>query len=284
MLTFPAAYLAFDNSSAKAQTLFNRVRRGELVCLVIASAAAVIPGRAAAVLAVLFFLAALFLRASNTSSEAEKRWYQARAAAESVKSMSWQYAVGGESFRLSQGDVDEAFRARLLKIANELDSIDVGPPNGSVGAITPEMRRLRSGSISVRHDFYIDNRVRDQKNWYSAKAELNRKRASQWRVAIVSLEALAVLLGMARILEFFDADLLGVLAAAAAGCAAWFQMRNYAGLSVAYALTAHEIDILDGSYVDGNDEQAWAQFVHDAEAAFSREHTMWLARKQGPIG
>jgi len=283
MLTFPAMYSSFDAVSERSQDRFYNLRRGELACLVLAGVSAAFPGRWAGAFSVLLFLVALFLRVSTAAGEAEKRWYQARAAAESIKSMSWQYAVGGESFRLDMADADNLFRSRLYKLVSELDAVDLGPPNDSSGVITDEMRGWRTKPVMERHDFYIENRVRDQKGWYSREAEKNRKKASCWRAIIVSLEGVAVVLGLARALQVFEVDMLGILASAAAACAAWFQMRNYVSLATAYALTAHEIDILDGSFVGVNNEEAWSQFVHDSEAAFSREHTMWLARRQGPL-
>jgi hypothetical protein len=30
------------------------------------------------------------------------------------------------------------------------------------------------------------------------------------------------------------------------------------------------------------DEASWARTVHDSEAAFGREHTLWPARRVGP--
>jgi hypothetical protein len=70
--------------------------------------------------------------------------------------------------------------------------------------------------------------------------------------------------------------------AISASLAAWKQTKNYAALSESYSVTSHEVAILATTIVKHVDEQTWSQAVHDAEAAFSREHTLWLARRQGP--
>ena len=54
---------------------------------------------ALAVTAACFFLAAV-LKVHALTTKAERLWYEARAVAESVKSLAWRYAVGSEPFRV----------------------------------------------------------------------------------------------------------------------------------------------------------------------------------------
>jgi hypothetical protein len=61
------------------------------------------------------------------------------------------------------------------------------------------------------------------------------------------------------------------------------QAKKYANLSEAYAVTSHEVSLVPSTLSAEATEEEWAQAVHDAEAAFSREHTMWQARRQGPV-
>jgi hypothetical protein len=63
----------------------------------------------------------------------------------------------------------------------------------------------------------------------------------------------------------------------------WMQAKKYASLSEAYAVTSHEVALVASTLSAELDEDAWAQAVHDAEAAFSRELTMWQARRQAPV-
>jgi len=135
---------------------------------------------------------------------------------------------------------------------------------------------------AARTKAYRELRVNDQLKWYSEKAESNRIRSKQWTAVLVALEALAVILGLARVTGAIGTEWLGVFASAAAAVAAWKQTKNYSSLSEAYAVTSHEVGILSISLDSNPTEEEWAQAVHDAEAAFSREHTLWRARKQGP--
>jgi hypothetical protein len=75
-----------------------------------------------------------------------------------------------------------------------------------------------------------------------------------------------------------------MLSAGAAAIAAWRQTRDYTTLKDAYEVTSHEIVIVAGELpAAGRSEEAWSQLVHDAAAAFSREHTLWLVRRQGSL-
>src|SRR5690606_23979207 len=100
-------------------------------------------------------------------------------------------------------------------------------------------------------------------------------RARQWRAGLIAIEGGAVLLGFGRALGWYDVDWLGIFAAVAATFAAWQQTKNYQGLSQSYAVTSHDVALVNASIGSEVSEEAWAQAVHDAEAAFSREHTMW---------
>jgi hypothetical protein len=67
-----------------------------------------------------------------------------------------------------------------------------------------------------------------------------------------------------------------VVAAAIIG---WIQIKRYSELASAYALTAHEIGIIEERARSAYTNEAFSQFVNDAEQAFSREHTQWVARQ-----
>ena len=77
-----------------------------------------------------------------------------------------------------------------------------------------------------------------------------------------------------------DVDLAGVAATMAVAVAAWTRTRSHADLAEAYAVTAKEVREIGSQIGDAADEAQWAQFVVNAEQAFSREHTVWHARRR----
>jgi len=285
-MAFPPLFDAVDTAAAEAQHQLLVLRGLELTSLVAAAGFAEFPGSAlrgaGPILTIIFFVLALLLRVSGSDVAAERRWYDGRAAAESLKSMSWQYAVGGESFRIGESGSDQRFVDNMRAILKELSDLDIPLPDAKNTAIPTEMTAIRSVDRRERAELYIRLRVRDQLAWYRAKATWNKRRASQWRAGLIGIEAAAGLLGLGRALGWYDVDWLGIFAALAATFAAWQQTKNFQGLSRSYAVTSHDVALVNSSIGSETSEEDWAQAVHDAEAAFSREHTLWRARRQGP--
>jgi len=286
-LKLPALFHAVDQSSAECQRRFLLALRVELVALSAAALVAQIPARelggAGPVLALALFVVALAVRVSGVEQRAQREWYDARAAAESIKSSSWQFAVGGEAYRRDDPEADARFRSHLREILTQLPHLDIPTGSPSECGATSEMQTLRSGGLAERADAYLRCRIDDQLEWYSTNAIKNKRRSRRWWVITVVVEAAAVGLGLARVIARFDVDWLGVLAAVAASLAAWQQAKRYTELSESYSVASHDVGLIRSALDRSVSEGDWAQFVHDAEAAFSREHTLWLARRQGPL-
>lgn len=286
-MRLPSLYDAAEKVARDSQRAFLACLGIELASLLIAAFLGQLPrddfGGFGPVGALLAFLLALVLRVSGVGGRAERRWYDARAAAESCKSLAWQFAVGGEGYRCDSDDSEGRFRRDLVRVLEALPRLNVPAGTQTRYGVTTEMEELRGRPRPERERVYETRRVDDQLAWYSNKAEFNRQRSKQWWIAAVAIESLAVVLGLARVIGAFDVDWLGVLATAAAALAAWQQTKNFSGLSEAYAVTSHEVGMIKDAMSKVRSEQEWAQFVHDAEAAFSREHTLWLARRQGPL-
>lgn len=282
-MTFPPLFHAAEQVSADSQRAFFLIRGAELGALVVAAAAGLVPrswSGPAPLIALLALVGAVGLRISGAGDKAEKRWYDARAAAESVKSAAWQYAVAGEGFRHEDVDADERFVQLLRRILGALPRIDV--PATSVDAVTKEMRHLRQSDLDARRTTYIRDRVEEQLSWYSAKAKSkgqSQRRASR---TMLGFEVCAVGLALWRLMEPVEIDAPSLFITAAAATGAWSQAKNFGYLSEAYSVTSHELPMVKDSLDRAQTEASFAQAVHDAEAAFSREHTMWLARQQSP--
>jgi hypothetical protein len=67
--------------------------------------------------------------------------------------------------------------------------------------------------------------------------------------------------------------------ALAASTLSWIQAKRFSELSASYALAAHEISFIKEQAASIKKDDNLSQFVGDAENAFSREHTQWVARK-----
>jgi hypothetical protein len=210
----------------------------------------------------------------------ERAWYDARAGAESVKTLAWQFAVGGGEFPLDgdQGDVRARFVARLREVLTDVGT--VGTASAADGKqVSARMLELRASSLQNRQSVYRTGRIEDQRVWYAAKADWNGRRRDLWALVTVVIQIAGLAAGLARAFLGLDIDFLGLAAALVAAVTAWTRTKDYAELAEAYAVTAQEIGLLAAEEVDPNDEAKWAEFVETAEQAFSREHTLWRARR-----
>ena len=91
---------------------------------------------------------------------------------------------------------------------------------------------------------------------------------------VAALTLYADELGYARLSRYFDP--LIVLVTSVLG---WVQIKRHGELTASYNLAAHEIGIIKGYAESVKTEAEFSDFVNEAELAFSREHTQWIARK-----
>jgi len=229
-------------------------------------------------IAVVAFSGALVVGLSTASRKPEEKWYTGRAAAESVKTLAWRYAVAGDPFLKSTTDVDRTYARRLSELVSELRGLDWGQVD-NLDQITPMMRLIRAASLTDRRKAYVSGRIDDQSTWYTTKAKINNRRGSTWAIVATSATTLGIGLGIARMVGALDADYLSILAAIAASANAWAQMRQHKTLATSYALAAQELGLVKATVSRIRSEEEWARVVADAEDAISREHTLWLARR-----
>ncbi|MFF1904455.1 DUF4231 domain-containing protein [Kitasatospora sp. NPDC058218] len=232
--------------------------------------------------AALAFVASLLLRLYIVEQRDERRWYESRAAAESCKTLAWRYAVCGDPFpeTMPADEARQLFVARLREISLGLEIVDV-----SAGLdINEAMERCRSGSRSERIRTYRDQRLAEQVAWYARMAKLRDRQSRVWRRLALLGEMVGIVAGVLKAYRVFSIDLLGVISAGVAGLTAWAQAQRLETEASAYSLTAREIRHILSVTDIGADAEAWGTFVDQAEAAISREHTMWASGRTGRVG
>jgi hypothetical protein len=212
----------------------------------------------------------------------QRDWYEGRAAAESVKTLAWQYAVGGGQHRVdAPGDADALFLDRLVEIMDQMNTVEAGAP-GSSEQITAAMRALRARPLAQRREAYLEQRVDDQIGWYTAKAQHNRRQVRRWSAIAIVAQVIGLAAAGLKAFDVVEIDVLGIVAAVAASATAWMQTKDHQNLAESYRVTAKDLGIIRtraGAPPPPATEQEWAEFVEEAERAISREHTLWLARR-----
>ncbi len=282
---FPALYRAADANSLKGQRRHTIVTRFQLGALVTAAAFGAVALRAgdtdvAAVLASVAFGAALVSDVYMLKERPDRQWYVGRAVAESTKTLTWRYLVGGSPLSIAELDDEQAadlLLARFVEIESDVEPVLLIPDHGSPEQVTEGMRRVRALPLERRRELYLRERIRDQQEWYGTKARWNERRATQWSVALATLELLGLAAGVLKSAGVIDIDLLGLAAALAAAGAAWVQTRQHQNLATAYALAHHELATIGLRVRHVRTEEEWASFVGGSEDAISREHTLWRA-------
>ncbi|MGJ9371687.1 DUF4231 domain-containing protein [Nesterenkonia sp. CF4.4] len=280
----PPFFIAADSASLKAQKATLNCNRVRLLGVFVGALGGIfsfVVGQVDtwAVIALLGFAAAFVAELYIAMERPEKGWYQARAGAESTKTLSWRYSVGADPFFLDlpDGEVDNLFRTRLSQVATEVSQV-VPLPRGDGSSPTKAMRILRQSSIQVRRSTYLSGRTQAQRDWYTRKADVNRRASRQWRAALLTAETVAIILAAGRLFGGWTIDLAGVIAAGVGAAAAWLALKQHTTLSSAYALTAAELE-KQISTLKAVSDADWPKSVADAEEAISREHTMWLASR-----
>jgi hypothetical protein len=285
----PPLYQAADKSSTEAQSLFFAATRFRLYGLIGAALFGLFTWKHGAspvdwsgVLAALCFVMALVVEGFLYSAKPERTWYEGRAAAESVKTLSWRYGVGGEPFNVGlheETQVDDLFLARIESLFDVIKDLDLVAPASSEAQITPRMREVRALPLAERRGIYEHGRVGEQQKWYQARANWNKRFANGWTRAMLVLEIAGVVFGILKAIGTIEGDLLTFSGVILAAITAWIQTRQYRTLAIAYTVTVLELASVRSKIANQHTEAEWAKFVNDAEEAFSREHTLWKASR-----
>lgn len=280
---FPALYRSADQLSLASQNHFFRALKTHLLMLVLAAVLSIInvPHWSVAALQLLALLAALGCSIYLFSMRPDKLWYAGRAVAESIKTVTWRYVCRAEPFHCEDLVARNDFRQTLKAIVEQNREVCQTLTDYLDGAqITPVMDQIRSDALEKRRETYANNRVSDQLSWYAKKAAFNRKMSKVFFWALIAVNAIAVVFAILRIVHpdqpFWPTD---VFVAIAASLLSWMQAKRFSELASSYALAAHEISLIKEQSMSAETNAKFSTFVGDAENAFSREHTQWVARK-----
>lgn len=286
-ITYPALYQAAGDASASAQRSYLWLIRSEYALLMVAAVLAMDLSKEPLyyVCYAGVFLLSLTVLLYRSLVKPEQMWYKSRALAESIKTSTWRYIMragpfdDAESVKIPRSN----FRNTLKSIldANKHIGERMTGPSGVEHQISPEMEAIRAASLPERIAYYDEHRVREQRSWYTSKAGANKTAFNVWLCASVSTYLVAAALAILRIAypgwTFWPIDPLIVAASATIG---WIQVKKFSELAASYTLTAHEIGIIQGRIAEIEGEENFSEFVNEAELAFSREHTQWVARQQ----
>ena len=282
----PQLFVAADRASTKGQTAFLRGTRARLLLVVGAAACGVGQWRVGAghddllgLLGVVLFVMAALVEGYLWKLRPERDWYDGRALAESVKTLAWKYAVGGDPFpaSMNEREAGNTFTRLLQDLRRPYARMSLEAVPGE--AVTSWMSTLRRAGSDVRRATYIEDRVVDQQRWYAKKSRENRKRATQWRFVLIASEIVGVVMGLVESLTSLDLRFTPALAASVGATVAWLETKQHEQIARAYSTTVSDLSDVLSKLRAVPDEEDWAREMNDAEDAISREHTLWLASR-----
>jgi len=283
---YPAIFRSSDKASNENQKYYLHCIFIYNLTLVIGVGLGVygITSNVSAIFAAILFLIGIFITIQIHTKKYEDVWYKCRAIAESVKTSTWRFMMRTNPYESvdSKEVVVRNFLDLIRKILKEHKEISerLTIDYGTSEQITSQMIEIRSFNLTERIDYYKTNRIDEQRTWYSNKALENKKKGNKWFWILISLHAVAIVLVLFRIAfpnwAYWPSEIFIV---AGSGALTWIQVKRYQSLSAAYGLTAHEIGALRHEIEFVKNENDFSQFVQNAENAFSREHTQWIARK-----
>lgn len=284
-LDLPGLYQSADDASLEAQSIYFWSLSAYLILLIFAAVVAFIRphGVQGALVSASLFLVTLGILIFIRVKRPDDVWYNGRAVAESVKTRSWRWMMRAEPYEDTDNIeiISKQFINDLKAILNQNRSLShsLQSVSGINDPISETMKSVRALPVADRLSVYSKQRVENQATWYALKSQYNKRRARQWFWISVILHSAAILMLLYRIKDPF-ADLpIGVMATAAGAALTWLQAKKHNELNSAYALAAHEIVLIKGEAMSINGENKLSEFVVNSEAAFSREHTQWAARR-----
>jgi hypothetical protein len=287
---YPALFRAADRASTSAQKKYVRLTGGILALLVsgagLTATSTLLDSHKSffAVTSVVLLAVSLALSTYLKFQAPERTWYGGRAIAESVKSMAWRYMTGTAPYPINveASQVDTHFISDLESILKERRHLafDFGGEFSDKPQISDRMRDLRAASLSERRDAYASERIADQKQWYGSNARRNRQAKNRYFVAVWLAQLLALLSAIALV-EWPDSrtKLTGLFTSLASTLIAWIQVKQHQELAQSYAIAELELGFIEegAKYVRSEDELS--RYVTDSEKAISREHMLWIARR-----
>lgn len=291
-MDLPDSYSSYDASAIIAQRSHFQLILFELGSVVIISIISLIIAiiqqdtisRIGFLIIFFLFLMGIIRQLIAMKKQFERKWFAFRAVAESIKSLSWQYAMACGNFSESNLDVSRLFLQRIERV-KEIFQLNPEPETISIESsndLKQSMVEARGFGWENKRKIYMKERLEDQIKWYTNKAKINKKRSELYDWIIIILQIAGILISL--ILLFIHpivngAPALALTVTLIASIIGWSRSKQHAELVEPYLNAAREINDIKQEIELVGGEVDFRRLVEEAEQAISREHIMWLAKR-----
>lgn len=288
---YPSLFQVMDTAAVRDERAHFRVLRAEVLLLCATAAIASVAWSRASVLSALGAIATavvliliLGLGLLRQARRYDRRWFACRSVSESAKTETWRFMTRAKPY--ASADDSAAEKAFLGQIRSILEN--AAPEAKSAVAfsvpttpqVTSYMRSLRGKPLNDRLKSYLEERVRDQRAWYAAKAAQNARREARWFLLTLCLQVFAAAMAVWVVTVPNPlANPVGLLTTIAASGGTWSNARGYRELAQSYGMVSQELGVLEDEATQITDANGFEIWVDKVEHTISREHTMWVRRR-----
>jgi hypothetical protein len=217
----------------------------------------------------------------------EKNWQITRAAAETIKQESWFYMMKTYPYLQQKGQEARMDFMKFLKkiVESKMLPIIELNQNHEGNQITEVMDKLRNADFEERKQFYLQNRISDQRSWYARKAKINRTKESQLTLLMWLLLSMGVAFSFVNVVTSalqisLPLNVVGLATTSTAALLSWISARSYRELSYSYSSVAQELSFIEETAKSASNEDQLAKVVEEAEGIMSQEHELWKTKRQ----
>ena len=287
---YPWLYRAADRASAEAQERHFLSLGFQLIIFSLVGLLSAIPtwmtlapksSRWVALLSAVVLAVGVVVVLSARERKFEKQWFDARAIAESAKTITWRYMMRVPPFQIENQTAETALIEELQEVSSSRPGAlgQIGGIEEDTTQFKPLMRKVRNSSFDERKAYYLASRLADQRDWYHVKAAFNRSHSQRWYWTVLGIQVLAIILAILKAADFLKISPVGFLMTIGASFSAWTQAKRHEDLRTTYSVAEDELNNLEAKLDLCTTETELLGYVEDVEEAVSREHTMWRARR-----
>lgn len=282
--TYPTIRNSADRASSVAQRTFLILNRAQLTLLTLTAFAAGLtfssPARqrgAAWCICVLMFLT-LILSSALRVGKFDDRWFRCRAYAENLKSAVWRFVMSHHDHTRAS---ETAYLSEIRQLNERLPDLQgyLAKYGVSGAFITDWMRSAHSLPFDQKIAMYREFRIKEQADWYSDRSKYNSRMEQAWFWLIFGSEFVALVIAAIDAWQLPRFNPVSGIATVGASFIAWFQLKRFSDLGTSYAIAATDLEQIGETHMGITTQHEIDVMVQEVEAAVSREHSMWLARR-----
>lgn len=281
---YPGLFTVYDRSALINQRMYHRSTLWSIMALALSSFTYYFGTQSDCyiIASLLFFLTFIIITVVSKVNQYESSWYQYRAISESIKTRYWRFVMRTEPY--DKGNLNEMSKKFVTDISSIIrESIDLQlklKQKTDECLINESMQKIFNKPYRERLMIYSKHRITNQHEWYQNKALYNEKKKNIFYWVLWICQALALVLIVGRLVTGpifnYPVDSVSLVACM---IITWMEAKRFNDLSISYKKTYKEIEIIKGRETTIRSEVELRDFIIDSENAFSREHTLWIAKR-----